>query len=1570
MLFKVITLVFTFILFISSVQAATTYDFASRNAGINAFAYEGISSSALPAVNTFPSDQHSNSEYSNISINNGLLNTISTSQNNNYPMIRYVFELDEAEANINQLDFFWNGSGVNNNGGKDDGVVLYLWNYTNGNYDQIVTSGDTASEVNLTHTLTANIIDYIDENNNNTLTMLVVSNDKTNGNSSNEIRSDYVSIEVDATSPVLACNEPGYTQVYSLAIDTTNLHNNVPYSLNNSSLIADGSFDRIAYQVELQKPGETSECVWVSMDTFTQDAALIGVPSFAGSNTSFQQTLTNMNVLSNKVGIVTGVGITTGNIEFWPYNYSTTNVRGVPSASGSSYDTGDSSSNSSSYGSMQVHNHGANQTLFALNRFSGRTNKDLGIGDNQASRHTDWTFAGNSGQYSVKNLNIYVSLKEVISKPVVDYRFDECSYTGLGSDVIDQISNTNASSNGLFSPVDNGIINKSLDLSANNTSDWIDVPSSAVNGLDDFSVSVWFKTSVNKSQQEIFHALGDSSSDDELEIYLKDNFSVILKLKDNSQELVSNIELTNGNWHHLLITRVNENACLYIDGAEQQCVTSVNVGPLLVDSPNAIVIGQEQDSFGGTFSTSQNFVGQLDEFKIFNLRLSESEIESVYRNESAGNNYDGSSRDATRCDNSCGLIPGELNAVGIRIGSGGNNTQINTTTEALAIHAAWLSAGSPASGLIEGGTYNVVASGASQVDRIDFGGSEHDFSGTLSYPGVSAGVGGEDFLVHTSGTISLLAGSYTIYVEADDGFSFTMDTLSGDTVLFNKFGSSRSGASNELRFENPTGNSNTGGYFTLDEDSVFDIATIFFERGGGDYLEISISNDIRTNAAPSGYEILRDGALNGKVQLGECAASVQVNHYQIIHDGQGLTCDAETITINACTNAYDGSCTLSDALVTLDVKATGSSSVTDSISFTGTGTASIPYTLAESTILSIQNASIEASNPLVCINGSTTSCNLLFTDAGFRFLNGSSGSSEVITNQIAGTSFPLRIEAVENNNGVCEGLFTDNKNINLSQENVSPSGNDGLSFSINGNDIAKYRSVTSTTLNFETDSIATFPTPIYHDAGQIRLHASYDIGGVSLTGSSNSFWVSPAELVLNAKSGAVNLDGATATTNTTFTAGDNFDLTVTAFNSLGVITPNYSPGQIQLKLSRIGPINTDSVDGYFSYAAMNTLTSAEIAGFQNISLTNFSSGVSAYNAAQYSEVGLLNLDVQDSNYGNANIVIAATAINIGRFIPDHFKQTVAREGSFLATCNTGTTFAYSGQKDEATNSVGAISYLTNPVLAITAFNKQGEITQNYSDSYMNLSNTSVVITAPSLDQVAIGFDANPLNKLPLTANMNTGTLSQNDLTTLVPTNNPLPKGVLHYQFSGNDNFFYNRSANALVAPFTSDIDFSTATITDTDGVNVTTTVDVSPTGIDIRFGRLVLENSFGSETSNVNQPMQIQHFDGTSFVVTSNNDCVNYDATNISLSNISLDPALTNVLGGSGNFVSGKTQGISLQAPGAGNQGQIGVLYSTYDWLKYDWDNDGAYDDNPTAISTFGIFRGNDRIISWREVGN
>src|SRR6185369_4373873 len=76
--------------------------------------------------------------------------------------------------------------------------------------------------------------------------------------------------------------------------------------------------------------------------------------------------VTNMNVLSNVAGIVTGTGITTGNVEFWPSNYTQANDYGVPNASAAAYDFGDGGAGTAQgHGSMQIHNYGAQQTLFS-----------------------------------------------------------------------------------------------------------------------------------------------------------------------------------------------------------------------------------------------------------------------------------------------------------------------------------------------------------------------------------------------------------------------------------------------------------------------------------------------------------------------------------------------------------------------------------------------------------------------------------------------------------------------------------------------------------------------------------------------------------------------------------------------------------------------------------------------------------------------------------------------------------------------------------------------------------------------------------------------------------------------------------------------------------------------------------------------------------------------------------------------------------------------------------------------------------------------------------------------------
>ena len=433
---------------------------------------------------------------------------------------------------------------------------------------------------------------------------------------------------------------------------------------------------------------------------------------------------------------------------------------------------------------------------------------------------------------------------------------------------------------------------------------------------------------------------------------------------------------------------------------------------------------------------------------------------------------------------------------------------------------------------------------------------------------------------------------------------------------------------------------------------------------------------------------------------------------------------------------------------------------------------------------------------------------------------------------------------------------------------------------------------------------------------------------------------------------------------------------VTAYNGASTpqITQNYSPGQLQLRVSRTGPTLSVSENGRLSYSATGSVISSTGASFENVTLTNFVSGVSSFSGARYSEVGLINVDVQDNNYGNEGIIIPANAIDIGRFVPAYFTQTVVDNGSLVANYASGTDFtAYIGQMDESDNTVGAISYLTPPTYAITAYNRQGEITRNYyqdsegsANDFMNLTSANINVTLPTADQSALGVDNSPL---PITASMSAGTLSQNDLLVL-PSVTALPKGVLHYQLAATDHFVYPRNANALIAPFTSDIDFAIAAITDGDGVSASSLNAASPTGLEMRFGRMNIENSFGPETSDFPQHLKIEYFDGNTFILSTSDSLSSFDPARVVLSNISLDPDLSDVLGSAGNFIGGKTQSILLEATGAGNQGEIGVTYEALDWFTYDWDSDGDFDDDPSAVATFGIFRGNDRTIHWREVFN
>ncbi|MBA6328934.1 hypothetical protein H4J46_13490 [Colwellia sp. MB02u-6] len=708
--------------------------------------------------------------------------------------------------------------------------------------------------------------------------------------------------------------------------------------------------------------------------------------------------------------------------------------------------------------------------------------------------------------------------------------------------------------------------------------------------------------------------------------------------------------------------------------------------------------------------------------------------------------------------------------------------------------------------------------------------------------------------------------------------------------------------------------------------------------------------------------VTNDTTLVVPVSASCSVAAPAFNHFQIEHDGQGLTCASENFTVKVCA---DTTCSTlyADAI---DVKLSINGILDQTVTVVGGST------VANFSYINKGTATLSIDQTYECKNGDSTSCELIFTDAGFRFLYGAAETTS-IGNQTSGNNFAdiIKLQAVENVNGVCTGLFRGNIDIELSQQNIAPSVTTGLNFKVNGTSgtsIDKYPTYTPIiTLDFGAKSKATIPMPVYLDAGKIRLYAKYNVGSVSLVGESNDFWVSPEKLVVTATASGSAIIGNSSSSAIKHKAGQLFDFTVTAYNALGTspanITANYIPNDIQLLLARTGP-TAGGVNGTFNYGN-GIISSSLTPNYQSVTLSSFNLGVSSTHSASYAEVGLLTLDLQDFDYGFSGNIITTDSLNIGRFTPDYFEQTVVEQGALFAVCNQNTTFAYTGQVMVSDSAKGAISYLANPVVELTAKNVQGVTVQNYTEpGYNKFTPAANFIIRPTTDTTILGKDT---NFLPLTANLFAGTFS---------FGLPLEAGILHYELNGGDNFFYPRNENSEVIAQDNDIDFliDQDNFVDGDGIGITNPEDItSTTSVNLRFGRALIENSFGPETANFPQKLSTEYLNASGrYVVNEQDSCTLYNASNIILNSGTLDKNLASVNTATGQLEKGETRAITLTAPGAGHQGTINIEYDIYSWLKYDWNWNGvdtkSFDANPTATATFGLFRGNDRITYQGEV--
>ena len=182
----------------------------------------------------------------------------------------------------------------------------------------------------------------------------------------------------------------------------------VAYKVDNSAKL-EGDIARITYFVRLEAADGKVSWVSAAMDPFTNDPGKIGVPT-PDSGATFQTRVSNLVVNSNVPGVRTGA-IANGNIEFWPNNYGQRNAARIPGASDATFDFGDElNSVNPGHGSMQVHNFGDKQTVFAYNNFGAGASADLGIG-NAPQGNPDWTFSRGAQNWAKATLYVFVKEK-------------------------------------------------------------------------------------------------------------------------------------------------------------------------------------------------------------------------------------------------------------------------------------------------------------------------------------------------------------------------------------------------------------------------------------------------------------------------------------------------------------------------------------------------------------------------------------------------------------------------------------------------------------------------------------------------------------------------------------------------------------------------------------------------------------------------------------------------------------------------------------------------------------------------------------------------------------------------------------------------------------------------------------------------------------------------------------------------------------------------------------------------------------------------------------------------------
>ncbi|MGJ8691082.1 MAG: DUF6701 domain-containing protein [Thalassotalea sp.] len=801
--------------------------------------------------------------------------------------------------------------------------------------------------------------------------------------------------------------------------------------------------------------------------------------------------------------------------------------------------------------------------------------------------------------------------------------------------------------------------------------------------------------------------------------------------------------------------------------------------------------------------------------------------------------------------------------------------------------------------------------------------------------------------------------------------------VNGDGIVRLFTNDKKSKIENEVKI-NENGKANDFIIYAFDDLSIqyrAEIDALVYSQG-----QLQLDNEVIITGAASAN--ILEANYRSEINYSCNNNDIVINHFLIEHDGRGLTCEAEAINIKACFNT-DCSVLVEDSNARVTVTLNGQSVANSTLDIDDTGESifNFNYTSVGDVIFALDQG-------YECDDGNSTSCLMTFADAELKFF---SNDVPGISNQLSGknsnqgfgaTNLELKALQRNTNSGACEAVVVDNQYFEVAAQcNLPAQCSENIT--INNAEIAASENINyqSMDMGFDDAGVADFWLN-YPDAGKLTLYARYNIpvdgspSGNYMTGES-SFTVRPFgfDVAVAGNPRATNASG-----DKFIAAGEEFIVTLTAKQWQAVDDTNNDgvPDDGAVLSDNVTTTNFGGESAEISHSLLMPSVGVNPALSAN-EFSAFSSGTQSQNIS-WDEVGILRFDanLSDNDYLGAGD-IQGNAPYVGRFTPHHYKQTVSVHGELAGECAMSMCdWVYTGQKDAANQVTGAIRYNTQPVLTVTAYAANGiDIVENFTiDDGDNATDDDFM----RLDADDFVFD-NGLNNDGILTDENQKGKNGTDLLTLMATwsvgeltEHSSDNGSVDYTFSDFDHYYYIKEANSEIGPFTAEIPLKLESIVDSDGITqgnlASDLVTAIPTGVEVRFGRATMKNSYGPELSALPIPMQLEYLNASgNYIVNSDDNYTDISTENdeMTVSNIDLGGTMPTVTQATETSEQGLLDFIFLQPQGS-NRGKVKLEYQAFPWLLFDWNGNGNFDDNPTAIATFGLYRGNDRIIQWREI--